>query len=346
MGTALYLALITTGLAYVFDFVNGFHDTANAVTTIVYTKAMKARNAIIMSGLLNLLGAVIVGTAVAMIIVEVIPEDMITTNLILAALVGGLIWNLGTWYRGLPISSSHTLVGSLFGAGLAANWLSGVHWAALTQIVLALLISPVLGVGLSLVITRVSRLLSDRFVTTKEYYLSDTYVNGGKPPRIFRWMTIFSGAAVSFSHGSNDGQKTMGVITLILIAEFGHSQTAGVPLWVVITSATAIGLGTMIGGGRIIRTVGEKIGHAEFTHVQGFGAQFAAAVIILLGSRFGAPVSTTHVLSSAVVGATISEHTHKGVNTKTVSSILLAWLVTLPAAALLAALAYFAIELI
>jgi inorganic phosphate transporter, PiT family len=346
MGTALYLALITTGLAYVFDFVNGFHDTANAVTTIIYTKAMKARNAIIMSGLLNLLGAVIVGTAVAMIIVEVIPEDMITTNLILAALVGGLIWNLGTWYRGLPISSSHTLVGSLFGAGLAANWLSGVHWAALTQIVLALLISPVLGVGLSLVITRVSRLLSDRFVTTKEYYLSDTYVNGGKPPRIFRWMTIFSGAAVSFSHGSNDGQKTMGVITLILIAEFGHSQTAGVPLWVVITSATAIGLGTMIGGGRIIRTVGEKIGHAEFTHVQGFGAQFAAAVIILLGSRFGAPVSTTHVLSSAVVGATISEHTHKGVNTKTVSSILLAWLVTLPAAALLAALAYFAIELI
>ena len=186
MGTALYLALITTGLAYVFDFVNGFHDTANAVTTIVYTKAMKARNAIIMSGLLNLLGAVIVGTAVAMIIVKVIPEDVISTDLILAALVGGLIWNLGTWYRGLPVSSSHTLVGSLFGAGLAANWLSGVHWAALTQIVLALLISPLLGVGLSLAITRVSRLLSDRFVTTKEYYLSDTYVNGGKPPRIFR----------------------------------------------------------------------------------------------------------------------------------------------------------------
>jgi inorganic phosphate transporter, PiT family len=162
----------------------------------------------------------------------------------------------------------------------------------------------------------------------------------------FRWLTILSGAAVSFSHGSNDGQKTMGVITLILIAEFGHSQTAGVPLWVVITAAIAIGLGTMIGGRRIIRTVGEKIGHAAFTHVQGFGAQFAAAVIILLGSRFGAPVSTTQVLSSAVVGATISEHTHKGVNTKTVSSILLAWLVTLPAAALLAALAYFVIDLI
>jgi inorganic phosphate transporter, PiT family len=200
--------------------------------------------------------------------------------------------------------------------------------------------------GLSLAITRVSRLLSDRFITTKEYYLSDTYVNGGRPPTIFRWMTIFSGAAVSFSHGSNDGQKTMGVITLILIAEFGHSQTAGVPLWVVITAAIAIGLGTMIGGRRIIHTVGEKIGHAEFTHVQGFGAQFAAAVIILLGSSFGAPVSTTHVLSSAVVGATVSEHTHKGVNTKTVSSILLAWLVTLPAAAFLAALAYFAIELL
>jgi PiT family inorganic phosphate transporter len=346
MGTALYLALITIALAYAFDFVNGFHDTANAVTTIIHTKAMKARDAIIMSGVLNVLGAVLVGTAVAMIITKVIPEDKVSTELLLAALIGGLIWNVGTWYQGLPVSSSHTLVGSLFGAGLAANWLSGVHWAALTQIVLALLISPVLGMGLSLAITRISRLLSDRFVTTKEYYLSDTYVNGGKPPTIFRWMTIFSGAAVSFSHGSNDGQKTMGVITLILIAEFGHSQTADVPLWVMITSATAIGLGTMIGGKRIIRTVGEKIGHAEFTHVQGFGAQFAAAVIILLGSSFGAPVSTTHVLSSAVVGATVSEHTHKGVNTKTVSSILLAWLVTLPAAAILAALVYFAIELI
>jgi PiT family inorganic phosphate transporter len=307
---------------------------------------MKARNAIIMSGLLNLLGAMIVGTAVAMIIVEVIPEDEVTTELVLAALIGGLIWNVGTWYQGLPVSSSHTLVGSLFGAGLAANWLSGVHWAALTQIILALLVSPVLGMGLSLAITRVSRLFSDRIVTTKEYYLSDTYVNGGRPPNTFRWMTIFSGAAVSFSHGSNDGQKTMGVITLILIAEFGHSQTAGVPLWVVITAATAIGLGTMIGGRRIIHTVGEKISHAEFTHVQGFGAQFAAAVIILLGSSFGAPVSTTHVLSSAVVGATVSEHSHKAVNTKTVSSILLAWLVTLPAAAFLAALTYFAIELI
>ena len=222
MGTALYLALVTMGLAYAFDFVNGFHDTANAVTTIIYTKAMKARDAIIMSGVLNFLGAVIVGTAVAMIITKVIPEDKVTTELILAALIGGLIWNVGTWYKGLPISSSHTLVGGLFGAGLAANWLSGVHWAALTQIVLALLVSPVLGMGLSLAITRVSRLLSDRFVTTKEYYLSDTYVNGGEPPMSFRWMTILSGAAVSFSHGSNDGQKTMGVITLILIAEFGH----------------------------------------------------------------------------------------------------------------------------
>jgi PiT family inorganic phosphate transporter len=128
------------------------------------------------------------------------------------------------------------------------------------QIVLALLVSPILGMGLSLAVTRVSRLLSDRFVSDKEYYLSDTYVNGGRPPKSFRWMIILSGAAVSFSHGSNDGQKTMGVITLILIAEFGHPPTAGVPLWVVITAAAAIGLGTMIGGRRIIRTVGEKSG--------------------------------------------------------------------------------------
>ena len=149
MGTTLYLALITMGLAYAFDFVNGFHDTANAVTTIIYTKAMKARAAIIMSGVLNFLRAVIVGTAVAMIITKLIPKGRVTTELILAALIGGLIWNIGTWYQGLPVSSSHTLVGGLFGAGLAANWLSGVHWSALTQIVLALLISPFIGMGLS-----------------------------------------------------------------------------------------------------------------------------------------------------------------------------------------------------
>lgn len=346
MEIGVSLALITVALAYVFDFVNGFHDTANAVATIIYTKAMKGRNAIVMSGVLNFLGAVIVGTAVAMVITEVIPEDKVTIHLILAALVGGLVWNVGTWYYGIPLSSSHTLIGSLFGAGLAANWFAGVHWAALIEILLALLISPILGLGLGWGITRLSRILSNRFVTSNEYYVSDTYVNGERPPKLFRWMTILSGAAVSFSHGSNDGQKTMGVITLILIAEFGHSQGSGVPFWVVLTAATAIGLGTMIGGWRIIRTVGEKIGHSEFTHVQGFGAQLAAAAIILLGSRFGAPVSTTHVLNSAVAGATVSEHTHKGLNGKTVSTIVLAWLVTLPAAALLAALTYFTISLL
>ncbi len=346
MDGALILALIAIALAYAFDFVNGFHDTANAVATIIYSRAMKGRDAIIMSGVLNFLGAVIVGTAVAMVITKVIPEDKVTIQLILAALVAGLVWNLGTWYFGLPVSSSHTLVGSLFGAGLAANWLDGVYWGALTQIILALLVSPVLGLALGWAITRFSRILSNRHSTSRGYAPPSNYINGTQPPKVFRWLTILSGAAVSFSHGSNDGQKTMGVITLILIAEFGRSQEAGVPFWVVVTSATAIGLGTMIGGWRIIRTVGEKISGSGFTHVQGFGAQLAAAAVILVGSRFGAPVSTTHVLNSAVAGATVSEHTRKGLNLQTVSSIVLAWLMTIPAAALVAALIYFAITLI
>ncbi len=340
------LALIAIALAYAFDFVNGFHDTANAVATIIYSRAMKGRDAIIMSGVLNFLGAVIVGTAVAMVITKVIPEDKVSIQLILAALVGGLVWNLGTWYYGLPVSSSHTLVGSLFGAGLAANWLDGVHWGALTQIILALLVSPILGLALGWGITRVSRILSNRYSASRGYAPSSNYMNGTQPPTVFRWLTILSGAAVAFSHGSNDGQKTMGVITLILIAEFGRSQEAGVPFWVVVTSAAAIALGTTIGGWRIIRTVGEKISGSGFTHVQGFGAQLAAAIVILVGSRFGAPVSTTHVLNSAVAGATVSEHTRKGLNLQTVSSIVLAWLVTIPAAALVAALVYFAITLI
>jgi PiT family inorganic phosphate transporter len=148
------LALIAVALAYAFDFANGFHDTANAVATIIYTNAMKSRNAIIMSGLLNFLGAVVVGTAVAMIITEVVPANVITMKLVLAALIAGLVWNLGTWFYGLPVSSSHTLIGSLVGAGLAADWISGVQWGALTKIILSLLISPVLGVLLAWVVTR------------------------------------------------------------------------------------------------------------------------------------------------------------------------------------------------
>jgi inorganic phosphate transporter, PiT family len=159
-------------------------------------------------------------------------------------------------------------------------------------------------------------------------------------------MTIVSGAALSFSHGSNDGQKTMGVITLVLIAEFGRSQSAGVPFWVVVTAAAAIGLGTMIGGWRIIRTVGEKISQVGITPVQGFAAQLSAALIILIGSRVGAPVSTTHVLSSAVAGSTIGEHTRKGLNFKVASNIFLAWIVTLPATASIAAVIYLLIELL
>ena len=335
MESGATLALIAVALAYAFDFANGFHDTANAVATIIYTNAMKSRNAIIMSGLLNFLGAVVVGTAVAMIITEVVPANVITMKLVLAALIAGLVWNLGTWFCGLPVSSSHTLVGSLVGAGLAADWISGVQWGALTKIILSLLISPVLGVLLAWVVTRATLLLAGPRAA------------GKKPvahPKLLRWMTIFSGAAISFSHGSNDGQKTMGVITLVLIAEFGRSKSAGVPFWVVVTAAAAIGLGTTVGGWRIIRTVGEKISQVGITPVQGFSSQLSAALIILVGSRVGAPVSTTHVLSSAVAGSTVGEHTRKGLDFKVASNIFLAWLVTLPATAAMAVLIYLLIN--
>jgi PiT family inorganic phosphate transporter len=200
---------------------------------------------------------------------------------------------------------------------------------ALTEIILSLLISPVLGIGLAWLVTRIALTLAGRRETSSADH-----------PKALRWMTILSGAAVSFAHGSNDGQKTMGVITLVLIAEFGRPESAGVPFWVIVTAAVAIGLGTMIGGWRIIRTVGEKISQVGITPVQGFSAQLSAALIILIGSRVGAPVSTTHVLSSAVAGSTIGQHTHKGLNLKVASNIFLAWLVTLPATAAMAALIY------
>jgi PiT family inorganic phosphate transporter len=329
------VAVLAILLALGFDFVNGFQDTANAVATVIYTKALKPGVAIVMAGILNFMGAVLAGTAVAMVITKIIPHESITLSMVVSVLLAALMWNLFTWWHGLPISSSHCLIGSLFGAGVAANGLNGVNWHELEKVLTALLVSPVLGFGAGALLTWVawnaSREKDSKPGSSKQMH--------GK---VMRGLHILSSASVSFSHGSNDGQKTMGVITLILashFAQYGYTYNH-VPLWVMAAAASAIGLGTMIGGWRVIRTVGTKISRERLSHSQGFGASMSTAIIILLASRIGAPVSTTHTLSSAVAGGTLPIHGPEKINLKTIKLILLAWVMTLPVACTLSALNY------
>lgn len=334
------IALIAIALALGFDFVNGFHDTANAVATVIYTKALKPSVAIVMSGLLNFLGAVVVGTAVAQVITKIIPAESVSLPVVVAVLIAALIWNLVTWWYGIPVSSSHCLIGSLFGAGVTAAGFDGVSWHELNKVFLALLVSPLLGFGAGALATWLSLVMSKE----KE----DEHKSRKEQKPLMRWLHIFSSASVSFSHGSNDGQKTMGIITLILathFSEYGYKITE-VPLWVMVSAATAIGAGTIIGGWRVIRTVGTKISREKLSHSQGFGASISTALIILAASTIGAPVSTTHTLSSAVAGGTIPVHGRDKLNPKTLKLIVLAWVLTLPIAFVLAAISLFLIKLV
>jgi len=329
------VAVLAIGLALGFDFVNGFQDTANAVATVIYTKALRPRVAMIMSGLLNFLGALLVGTAVAQVITKIIPSEYATLPLVVSVLIAAVTWNLFTWYFGLPISSSHCLIGSLFGAGVTAAGFEGVSWKELSVVLWGLLIAPLAGFSAGALVTWVA------LKVTKERELEAL---GEKPrhPGLMRWLHIVSSASVSFSHGSNDGQKTMGIITLILATHFASSGYTidHVPFWVMASAASAIGLGTVIGGWRVIRTVGTKISREKMSHSQGFAASMSTALIILMASRIGAPISTTHTLSSAVAGGTIPVYGKSKLNFKTMKLILLAWVFTFPVAATLSCINY------
>lgn len=334
------IALLSILLALAFDFVNGFHDTANAVATVIYTKALKPGIAIAMSGALNFLGCVLVGTAVAVVITKIIPASCVTLELIVAVLIASLFWNLITWWYGIPVSSSHCLIGALTGAGVAASSMKGVSWHELERVAIGLLISPVIG------------FVGGALFTWTALAFSGEKDKPGSPkqrhPIIMRWLHIIASASVSFSHGSNDGQKTMGIITLILathFSQFGY-RASEVPVWVMLLAAIAIAAGTMIGGWRVIRTVGTKISRERLSHSQGIGASMSTAVIILLASQLGAPISTTHTLSSAVAGGTVPVYGAGKLNAGTMRLIVLAWVLTLPAAALLAAISYALLRLV
>jgi len=324
--TVTLLLIVVLGLSVVFDYINGFHDTANAIATSVSTRALKPEHAILMSATANFLGA-LTGTAVAITIASglaTIPDGPEGQVIVAAALVGAIVWNLLTWRLGIPSSSSHALIGGLLGATIVAEGVDAVIWGGVVdKVLIPLVLSPVLGLTLGFLLMVV---LLNAFRRARPRQLNDR----------FRRLQVLSAAFMAFSHGSNDAQKTMGIMTLALFTA-GVIPTVEVPLWVILVSASAISLGTAAGGWRIIKTMGQKV--VKLDPVHGFAAETTAATIILTASRFGLPVSTTHVISSAIMGVGSSIRL-SAVRWGVAGNIVTAWVLTLPAAGLAAGLAY------
>lgn len=314
--------MVITALA--FDFTNGFHDTGNAMATSIATGALRPRTAVALSGVLNLVGAFLSLSVAATIATGIVDQDVVTLPVVFAGLVGGIVWNLLTWYLGIPSSSSHALIGGLVGSVIAAAGMSGVEWdGLLSKVIVPALFAPVIaGLVASLGTWLVYRLTRD--------------VPEGNRTRDFRWGQIGSASLVSLAHGTNDAQKTMGIILLALVAGGELDKGASVPIWVVFACGLAIALGTYLGGWRVIRTLGK--GLVDIEPPQGMAAETSSAAVILLSSHFGYPLSTTHVASGSILGSGVGRGDQ--VRWKVAGRLVSAWVVTLPAAALVGGLAF------
>ena len=325
----MLLLLTIVAVALVFDYTNGFHDTANAIATSVSTRALSPRVAVLMAAGLNLLGALLY-TGVAKTVGEgLVDTDLVTLPLVLAALIGAVAWNFTTWYFGIPSSSSHALFGGLIGAMIAAVGVSGVEWAGVVdKIILPMVGSPLLG-----------------FVCAWVLMTSLIWLVRRRPPgpvnRWFRRLQPVSAGFMAFSHGGNDAQKTMGIITLALYAS-GKIETFTIPIWVKVACAVAMAAGTYSGGWRIIHTLGSKV--IKLDPIHGFAAETSAASVIQLATHFGIPVSTTHTITAAIMG-TGSTQRLSAVRWGVAGNIVTAWVLTLPAAGLIAGLAYLVLDL-
>jgi PiT family inorganic phosphate transporter len=315
--TLLLVAVVVLGVG--FDYVNGFHDTANAIATSVSTRALRPYQAILMSATANFLGA-LTGTAVAKTIAAGIantPAGDAGQVVVICSLLGATTWNLVTWRLGIPSSSSHALIGGLIGATIAALGPSALKGdGILNKVLIPLVLSPILGIVIGFIVMVI---LLNVFRRAHPRRLNER----------FRRLQVLSAAYMAFSHGSNDAQKTMGIITTALVAA-GLLATPDIPLWVIFLAASAISLGTAAGGWRIIRTMGQKV--VKLDPVHGFAAETTAATIILGASSFGIPVSTTHVISSAIMGVGASDR-FSAVRWGVAGDIVLAWIFTIPASA-------------
>ncbi len=317
-GVELLLIAVVVITALAFDFTNGFHDTANAMATSIATGALKPKVAVAISGALNLVGAFLSISVAATIANGIVDQALVTPTIVFAGLMGAICWNLVTWLLGLPSSSSHALIGGVAGAALVAGGADAVKFGGiLSKVVLPSLVAPLLALAAAAMATWVAYKLTSR-------------ANPVRSDRMFKRGQVASASLVSLAHGTNDAQKTMGVITLALVSGGMLPAGADPPLWVIISAGVAIAAGTYFGGWRIIRTLGK--GLTDISTPQGFAAETTASAVILVSSHFGFPLSTTHVCSGGIVGSGLGRKLAE-VRWGLAGRIAMGWMVTLPAAA-------------
>ena len=319
------IGLIVTAL--IFDFLNGLHDAANSIATIVSTRVLRPRYAVAWAAFFNFIAFLFFGLHVAQTVgVGIVAADVIDARVIFGALMGAISWNLITWWAGIPSSSSHALIGGLVGAGMTKAGTSAVVWAGLSKTAAAIVLSPMTGFFLALLL-----ILAVSWLLVRAMPAS---VDGA-----FRYLQFVSASLYSLGHGGNDAQKTMGIIAVLLYSQGHLGGEFHVPFWVVITCQAAMGLGTLFGGWRIVRTMGSRI--TRLTPVQGFCAETGGAITLFLATWLGVPVSTTHTITGAIVGVGAARRV-SAVRWNVTTGILFAWVVTMPAAALVGALFYWA----
>ncbi|GLI37632.1 inorganic phosphate transporter family protein [Geobacter hydrogenophilus] len=323
LDATLIMLVLVIGAALAFDYINGFHDTANAIATCVSTRALSVRAAITMAAVLNFAGAMISTKVAATIGKGIVDASNVTQMVVLAGILGAIVWDLITWYYGLPASSSHAIIGGLMGAVIAHAGTAALHWKGLEKIVLSLILSPIVGTFLGFVVMVIMLWC---FKSTSPYSIN----------RHFRRLQVLSAAFMAFSHGTADAQKSMGVITMALVS-YGTLSAFVVPTWVKMACAVAMGLGTAAGGWRIIKTVGKDF--VKLQPVHGFCVETASAGVILGASSIGMPVSTTHVITSSILGVGLSKRL-TAVNWNVAGRILVAWVLTIPASAIMAYVCY------
>jgi PiT family inorganic phosphate transporter len=322
---ALPLLVGLIALALAFDFLNGFHDAANSVATIVSTRVLRPQYAVGWAAFFNFIAFLVFGLHVAQTLgTGIVEAEIVDARVVFGALTGAIVWNLVTWFFGIPSSSSHALIGGLLGAGIAKAGVSVVVWSGLSKTLAAIVLSPLLG-----------------FVLAMALVLAVSWIFVKRTPfavdRGFRIFQFVSASFYSLGHGGNDAQKTMGIITVLLYSQGLLGGEFHVPLWVVLTCQAAMGLGTFAGGWRIVRTMGMRI--TRLTPVQGFCAEAGGAATLFLATYLGVPVSTTHTITGAIVGVGASRNVG-AVRWKVANRIVVAWILTIPAAAVMGAAAF------
>jgi len=325
MAFVIFLVVV----ALVFDFLNGFHDSSNSISTIVSTRVLKPQHAVLWAAFFNFIAAFFIGTAVAHTVGKgIIHIDIVDNLVILAALSGAIIWNITTWYYGLPSSSSHALIGGLIGAGVAKGGVDTLVWSGIIKTTLFIVLSPMIGLILGYVFMMLSLYLN-------------RHSNVQKTDKIYRKLQFISSAIYSLGHGMNDAQKTIGIIAVVLYSKGLIGSSFNIPAWIIIMCYTTIALGTMFGGWRIVKTMGTKI--TKLQPIGGFSAEAAAACAIIGASIGGIPVSTTHTITGAIVGVGASKRL-SAVRWGVAGNIIWAWILTIPISAFISAVTYFVIS--